>query len=70
MAVPPVAISNVKASGKDVGSNFGALLDMIADRCGDVAILLVLMLRDQGAWKYYIGMALLDVIAHWLIMIS
>jgi len=52
------------------GSKFGAMLDMMTDRCATVSLLITLGHLIPEWFPYFVAMALIDITSHWYQMYS
>lgn len=53
---------------RSAGSKLGALLDMLTDRMGTTALLVVLSHLYKHAWGFFVFLIVLDIVSHWLQM--
>lgn len=62
------AVDGMAARHFDQASKFGALLDMLTDRCGTAVLMMVLSHLYPHAWGFFAFLISLDFVSHWFQM--
>ena len=62
------AFDGMAARAFDQCSNFGAVLDMVTDRCSSSALLIILAMMFPKHYMAFVGLFLLDFMSHWVAM--